>query len=506
MLPLALIALIVSAAPDAGTPARPWDIGLPGQGVPGWPYVGSIPFRGKTYATVQAVIDAAPDQSTIELPHGVYGLPLSIVNRKGLRLVGKDGPAFLLSQSAIPCLYCRPNPVVFVSNSSDISFENIFITRDVRGDEGELLSASTIWVNGSSNVTFRHVWVGSKDGTSVMVTNTKGAVMEDCVVENETNAGVVVSVKKDGTGGMTIRSSLLHAKHSAFGATSGDPCDWIGKDVRFPALSVTGSLLWGQHWPSVCPQMAPGMKGNVIVREMDWPNLYKLGLEAQNVVVEKVDAAPMPATVPSWRPPPEILGKHLEEFGVLPPADDDVPAVGTQWPFCVNKMEWPLFPDGPQTLNPLAQPTSMAGCSNPEGAAYATVDQHRKGWIRLALGTGGGYSRQAPLKVWQRLDRLFTPCMLESNGDRAFTHVMAGKSVEAVDDSHVVIVGSRDVCGKERLIDKVLVPKALRPALRRPWKLVCTAQPTPELCAPRPERDPVPHPIDDLRLPPPPLP
>jgi hypothetical protein len=505
MLPLVLIALIVSAAPDAGTSAPPWQIGLPGQGVPDWPYVGSIPFRGKTYATVQAVIDAAPDMSTIELPHGVYGLPISIVKRKGLRLVGKDGPAFLLSQSAVACQGCRPDPVLFVSNSSDIRFENLFITRDVRGDEGELFPASTLWVDASSNVTFRHVWVGSKDGTSVMITNTKGAVMEDCVVENETNAGVVVNVKKDGTGGMTIRSSFLHAMHSAFGATSGDPCDWIGKDVRFPALSVTGSLLWGQAWPGVCPQMAAGLKGNVIVREMDWPGLYKLGLEAQNVVVAKVDAAPAPATVPSWRPPPVILGKHLEEFGVLPPADDDVPAAGTQWPFCVNRTEWPLFPGGPPTLDGYAQPMSMAGCSDPQGAAYATVDQHRKGWIRLALGTGGGYSRQAPLKVWQRLDRLFTPCMLQSNGDRVFTHVLEGKSVEAVDDSHVAIVGSSDVCGKDRLIDKVPVPKALRPALRRPWKLVCTTQPTRELCAPL-ERNQGPNPLDDPGLNPPPPP
>jgi hypothetical protein len=231
-----------------------------------------------------------------------------------------------------------------------------------------------------------------------------------------------------------------------------------------------------------------------------------LGLDAQNVVVAKGDAAPAPATVPSWRPPPEILGKHLEAFGVLPPADDDVPVVGTRWPFCVNVTEWPLFPGGPPTLDGYARPTSMAGCSDPQGAASATVDQHRKGWIRLALGTGGGYSRQAPLKVWQRWDQLFTPCMLQSNGDRVFTHVMAGTSVEAVDDSHVAIVGSSDVCGKDRLIDKVLVPKALRPALRRPWKLVCTAQPTRELCAPPPERNQGPNPFDELGLNPPPPP
>src|SRR5437868_2113509 len=146
MLQLALIGLLLSAAPEEERPARPWEIGLPGQGVPGWPYVSSIPFRGKTYATLQAVIDAAPDKSTIELPHGVYGLPISIVKRKGLRLVGKDGPAFLLSQSGIACPGCRADTVVSVVNSSDISFENIFIARDVRGDVGDLFLASTFWI------------------------------------------------------------------------------------------------------------------------------------------------------------------------------------------------------------------------------------------------------------------------------------------------------------------------------------------------------------------------
>src|SRR4030095_8374196 len=102
-------------------------------------------------------------------------------------------------------------------------------------------------------------------------------------------------------------------------------------------------------------------------------------------------------------------------FGVWPPADDDVPAPGTEWPFCVEEAEWPLFPGGPPTLDPYARPMSMAGCSNGQGVAYSTVDQHRRGWIRLAMGTGAGYSGQAPLRVWQRLDRLFTPCMLQSD-------------------------------------------------------------------------------------------
>ena len=85
-----LAALCVSANPDAGA-APPWQVGTPGSGVPGWPYVSQIPLGVKRFATLQEAIDAAPDKSTIELPSGVYGLPIKIQKRRGLKLVGLDG-------------------------------------------------------------------------------------------------------------------------------------------------------------------------------------------------------------------------------------------------------------------------------------------------------------------------------------------------------------------------------------------------------------------------------
>ena len=194
-------------------------------------------------------------------------------------------------------------------------------------------------------------------------------------------------------------------------------------------------------------------------------------------------AAPPLATAPTWRPPEQLSGLHLEAFGVLPPPDADAPQPGTAWPFCIKEINWPLFPGGPPTLDSYAYPASFRGCDAADIPSSRVVDR-RKGHVRIATG-GGGPSRQGIIEVWQQQDRLFTPCMLESGGARLWTHSRTAGPVEAVDDSRVAIIGTSDVCGQEKLTETVVVPKGLRPATRRKWKLVCMEPADRGDCAPR---------------------
>lgn len=84
---------------------------------------------------------------------------------------------------------------------------------------------------------------------------------------------------------------------------------------------------------------------------------------------------------------------------------------------------------------------------------------------------------------WMREGDLSTPCAVKTGDTRIWTSVFNATSVEAIDDSTLVVTGSTDRCGKEKQLERIRVPKALQPALRKKFQVKCSVRPDPERCA-----------------------
>ncbi|MFL5318208.1 MAG: hypothetical protein ACJ790_01030 [Myxococcaceae bacterium] len=502
MVPVVVIALVLTAAADAGStdsanaPDASWAnelekvqaalvIATPDAGAPPLAYISRIPVKGKTVSTLQESIDATPDNSTLTLPSGVYGERIVIRKRKHLRIVAPNGPAYLFVRSG------EKEPLIQLEDSQDITIENLWLNRDLRHPH-EAFELTGLAAYTSPGLTLRHVYVDGHGGQAIILSGSNRVTLDDVLIENGA-MGVVFGWSDSNSGplagdGLTISRSRISAIQVPLTVNTNVACDWMPPvDKPRPGLSVTGSVLKGPMWPSVCPQHVFGMKGNAIVVGIDgydsFPTtLYQPHFDRDNAVVHMGKPLPDPKLGQGWRPPDGVLEKHLEEFAVLPPMDDEEPRPGGErWPICITEIDSRLFPDGPRLLDWWDRAENLPGCTPEQDAtqvgAYLQVLEHRVGWIKVALA-GRGPAQE----VWLPLSKTFTPCSLREGKARLWLRSQAITTFEAIDAKTVVVIGKSDGCEGQKLKELVEVPASLRPATQRKFTAECSFRMDPAAC------------------------
>lgn len=462
------------------------DAGHPAPTPDAWRYISRVPAHGRTFETLQQAIDATPDDGTLLLPQGVYGDAVKISKRRGLRIKGQGAGAYLLVRSK------SKQPIVTIESSADITIENVLIARDVEWVQRDGFDSSGIGVFDSKRVTLRHLYVGTKDGTSVVITRStvKG---DDWLLENADTALSVFTQREDKVPSIALSSSRLNAMSSSILATGRDPCDWmLPLDKPISSFKVTGSRLEGNSPPNVCPQHAFGFTGNHIVRRYHDAPLYKLNLDRDNTVTDGTTPTST-LKLPSWRPDPALLDKHLEDFAQLPARSDFPPAAPGYALLCSDESAWFLFPDGPRLFDADGAPPRLAGCTmaSAEELGLVHVLEHRVGWLKLARAPGWTTHESTG---WMRESSVSAPCVVKSGERRLLSSVFNATSVEAINETTLAVAGTADLCGTGKKVERIALPAALRPGLRRSFTVSCSLQRTPALCV---KQQPV-NPVESL--------
>lgn len=435
MLLLALISSVAAAStPDAG-----------------WRYVET---------PLQALINATPNGKTLTLSRGVYGEPVVISNRRDLKIIAPEG-AYLLVRTT------QKQAVLKIESSSNITVDNLWVARESPAREVNP-ETNAVEVADSRDVTLRRVYAGAGNWSGLLVSRSRRVLLDDVLVEH-VRVGATFDVKSlDPSGGIEVTRSRILAEDVPFYAWFDSPCDWMPMDKPIAGLKVSGSILKGNRGPSFCPQQTGSVRDNLIVRAGHDAPLYQLDLEKRNRVVDRDGTIP---GVGEWRPPADLLKRPLVSFAELAPRAE--PSLVGRWPLCARVyLTWYLFPKGPRILDPFNMEQQRMGCEHSPEAPTEITD-HREGWVQLA-----------PRGVWARLADVSTPCTLNAQKQQLWTRVLAKGPIEAIDEKTVVIVGSADACGKQKLTDRVTVPQSLRPAGRRAFTLECSVQPDRRVCDP----------------------
>lgn len=375
-----------------------------------------------------------------------------------MTIVGEGRGALLLAQTEL--ITDRPPPALRIEHCRNLTFKNVIIARDLYGDARPFFGSYTVDIESSTNITFRHVYVETPDQLAVRALTSTGVVIEDSTIRGVGSAGVYAGENERGRPAVVIRNSRIEGRQLALEGEGSVGCGLGDPKASRPLIVLSGSTVVSGGTPVSCPADA--------------------GTEA------------------AWTIPEGLLGHHLEEFAVLPPVDDEGPQPGSDWPFCIDSMIWPLFPGGPSNIDWYGYPPGFPGCASFDAVHFPgwshVLDRRKGGWTRFET-LGGGYNPLASVTVWQRDENLHTPCMLETEGGKLRTHVFSAKAVEAIDASRVAIVGTADPCGVKPLAEKVLVPRALQPATSRRWRLVCAFKQEALRC-PEAYAQPVPQGID----------
>lgn len=431
----------------------------------------------------QAAIDSTPNGGTVVLRPGVYGEVVSIKNRRDLKIVARGGPAVLLHQAVDWYGWQSgsiPKPLLVIEDSSNILLENIYVRRDVQR-ERDPFRATTAQVMGSKGVALRHVFIGTGDGKALEIGNS------DVTIEDSTLEAVQYSVAV-ARSKLTITGSSLVAQQVPI-AVFGQGC----APSPTPSLTISRSLLSGGIGLAMCPDDYARLRDNIVVgRFFNWTDMPNAVAEAKqkNTLLEASDPLPSVKGLNRWRPPDELLRRHLEEFAVLPPITTGTPKVGTEWFVCsrTGATDWRLFPDGPTTAMTLPIPLPLPWCDElserpAEGAPVKLLERRGK-WLKLRPDKA--YIETGPHRVqqgfWVHEDYVATPCTLVSGGVRLWTPLWSAGPVEAIDARRVSIRGATDYCGLETKTMNVEVPPSLQPATARAFKLECTMKRNAQAC------------------------